>query len=68
MIKMGYKCGICNIEITGQWPLDGDALKLAVEEHDRSHEIKPGYKTQEIKPDYKTQEHPLTSGKKDQYI
>ena len=47
MIKMGYKCGICNIEITGQWPLDGDALKLAVEEHDRSHEIKPGYKIHE---------------------
>ena len=59
MIKMGYKCGICNIEITGQWPLDGDALKLAVEEHDRSHEIKPKYKTQE---------HPLTSGKKDHCI
>ena len=47
MIELYYKCKICNIEIIGFWPRDENDMKSAVKSHDRSHEIKPGYKTHE---------------------
>ena len=47
MIELYYKCKICNIEIIGFWPRDENDMKSAVNSHDKTHEIKPGYKIHE---------------------